>query len=145
MVLLEPYGDDSLEKNAKRLCENKNFNIEIIKKTFEEFEFNEKFDLILSNPPYIRFSDPDVAHGVYEHEPHEALFGGEFGWEKVVAWVEKSYTWLTENGLLVFEISHDQRQTVEEHLSKYKPEVHKDSFGKDRFFVIEYRGEVTNG
>ncbi len=135
--VIEPFGDDSLEKNVKSLCDDKSFSKKILKTDFESYEFDRKFDLILSNPPYIYFEDPDVASGVYEHEPHEALFGGEKGWEKVVSWVEKSYPHLNSGGLLVFEMSHDQRAVVETKLKKYSPKVYKDSFGKDRFFVVE--------
>ncbi len=137
LVLLEPFGDQSLEVNVKNLCSKRSFKTEVVNSTFEDYSFKQKFDLILSNPPYIRFGDPDVAKGVYDHEPHEALFGGDDGWEKVIMWVEKCYEWLSDKGLLVFEISHDQRLVIEEKLAKYKPEVHKDSFGKDRFIVVE--------
>ncbi len=137
LVLVEPFGDESLVKNAEALCGSKKFSTEVLTKTFEDYEFDQKFDLILSNPPYIYFEDPDVAKGVYEHEPHEALFGGALGWEKVIAWAVRCYEWLESGGMLVFEISHDQRKIIEEKLAEYNPCIHKDSFGKDRFLVIE--------
>lgn len=137
LTLIEPFGDDSLKKNIELHCRNKAFTTEEVVVAFEDFEFKMQYDLILSNPPYIRHGDPDVADGVYEFEPHEALFGGELGWEKEVAWVEKSYEYLKSGGLLVFEISHDQRAILEEKLSRFNPQIHKDQFGKDRFFSIE--------
>lgn len=137
VVLVEPYGDESLVKNAEALCGPKKFDTEVVNKPFEDYVFEQKFDLILSNPPYIYFEDPDVAKGVYEHEPHEALFGGVSGWEKVIAWAVRCYDWLEDDGMLVFEISHDQREIIEGKLKEYNPCVHKDSFGKDRFLVIE--------
>ena len=137
LTLIEPFGDDSLHRNIELHCKNKGFDTEEVSSTFEDFEFKMRYDLILSNPPYIRHGDPDVAAGVYEFEPHEALFGGDLGWEKEVAWVEKSYDHLKDGGLLVFEISHDQRTVLEKKLSRFNPQVHKDQFGKDRFFSIE--------
>ncbi len=136
LMLIEPFGDESLSKNVEALCSHRLFKTEILKKSFENCELHEKFDLILSNPPYIYFNDPDLAKGVYKYEPSKALFGGVFGWEKVIHWAKRSYDWLSDDGLLVFEISHDQRNIVEKKLEKYKPQVHKDDFGKDRFFVI---------
>ena len=136
LELIEPFGDESLKKNVETHCLPRDFETTVFDCDFESYVFKNKFDLILSNPPYIYFNDPDVAEGVYEYEPHEALFGGEKGWEKVVAWVEKSYPYLNDGGLLVFEMSHDQKTVVEEKLSHFNPVVHQDSFDKDRFFVI---------
>lgn len=137
LTLIEPFGDDSLEKNIARHCSGKSFKTSYFKSTFEDFKFKHGYDLILSNPPYIRHGDPDVANGVYEHEPHEALFGGDLGWEKEVAWAERSFEHLNPGGLLVFEISHDQREVLEEKLKRFSPQIHKDQFDRDRFFSIE--------
>ncbi len=137
LVLIEPFGDESLSKNVRALCSQRSFKTKILKKKFQDYSFDQKFDLIISNPPYIYFNDPDVAKGVYKYEPAQALFGGVLGWEKIINWAERCYDWLLEEGLLVFEISHDQRNIVEKKLKKYKPKIHKDSFGKDRFFVIK--------
>jgi len=137
LTLIEPFGDDSLAKNIEAHCQKRSFETEFVSSTFEEFKFTREYDIILSNPPYIRYGDPDVAKGVYEFEPHEALFGGDKGWEKEVAWVEKSYDHLKNNGLLVFEISHDQREILTEKLFRFEPQIHKDQFGRDRFLSIE--------
>lgn len=137
LTLIEPFGDDSLEKNIAAHCVGGAFKTDLIKTTFEDFTFSEHYDLIVSNPPYIRYSDSDVAKGVYEYEPHEALFGGDLGWEKEVAWAERSFKHLNPGGLLVFEISHDQRRVLEKKLERFAPQIHKDQFGKDRFFSIE--------
>lgn len=144
LVLVEPFGDESLATNVKNLCSLKSFKTEVVSDTFENYKFNHKFDLILSNPPYIRHGDPDVAKGVYDHEPHEALFGGDDGWEKVIQWVDRCYEWLSDDGMLVFEISHDQRDVIEQKLAKYKTVVHKDSFERDRFIVIKKIDELGN-
>ena len=139
LTLIEPFGDGSLEKNIKSLCDGQNFETNFFPGTFEEYKFTESYDVILSNPPYIRYEDPDVAKGVYEHEPHEALFGGALGWEKEVTWAHKAYENLKPEGLLVFEFSHDQKEILTEKLEEYSPEFHKDQFDRDRFFSIVKR------
>lgn len=139
LSLIEPYKEacKSLEKNIAELCQDENFLTELIELPFERVDIERRYDLIVSNPPYIRFRDEDVARGVYEFEPHEALFGGEKGYEKYKAWVSKAYPCLKEGGILVMEFSHDQRAVLEKILQDYRPQFFKDSFGKDRFFVIE--------
>ena len=137
LVLIEPFGDESLQKNIEKHCTDKHFSTHKVEETFESYEFNKKFDVILSNPPYIRYNDPDVASGVYAHEPHNALFGGELGWEKEVLWAQKAFANLNPGGLLVFEISHDQREVLVEKLKGCQPKIHKDQFGRDRFMSIE--------
>jgi release factor glutamine methyltransferase len=137
LTLIEPYGDDSLKKNIELHCKDKTFETVHFQDTFEKFKFENDYDLILSNPPYISHGDPTVASGVYEHEPHEALFGGDLGWEKEVAWAERSYEHLSPGGLLVFEFSHDQKTVLEEKLARFAPLMHKDQFDRDRFFSIE--------
>jgi len=66
------------------------------------------FDLIVSNPPYIgRREAPTLAREVRDHEPHEALFGGEQGYELYGALVAQSAKNLKPGGILVLELGHD--------------------------------------
>ena len=74
---------------------------------------NEKFDVIVSNPPYIVSAViPTLMEEVREHEPMSALDGmedGLFFYRKIVA---ESREYLTKEGMLFFEIGHDQGQAV---------------------------------
>lgn len=136
--LLEPFKDaqKSLKENIKRHCENKEFKTKLVSEPFEEYKFKDKFDLIISNPPYIKKEDPEVTDSVYKYEPHEALYGGKQGFETPVLWFKKSVAHLRENGLLVFEMAYNQRNQLKEELSEFKIEFMKDRFGKDRFFYF---------
>ena len=73
----------------------------------------EKFDIIVSNPPYIASSViPDLMEEVREHEPVAALDGmedGLFFYRKIVA---ESKSFLAKEGMLFFEIGYDQGQAV---------------------------------
>jgi len=74
---------------------------------------NPKFDLIVSNPPYIPNKDlPDLPREVREHEPHAALFGGAVGTEIVERLLTDAPKFLTENSYLMFEIGFAQDEAV---------------------------------
>ena len=96
----------------------------------------EKFDIIVSNPPYIA-SDviPTLMEEVREHEPMSALDGmedGLFFYRKIV---KESKDYLSKEGMLFFEIGHDQGVAVSEMMQEagFK-DVHvvKDFAGLDR-------------
>jgi release factor glutamine methyltransferase len=72
-------------------------------------------DLVVSNPPYIREADiPGLAAEVSEHDPVEALSGGEDGLVFYRALVSGVSAWLRPGGHLAVEIGDDQGQDVED-------------------------------
>jgi release factor glutamine methyltransferase len=74
---------------------------------------NPKFDLIVSNPPYIPNKDlPDLPREVREHEPHAALFGGDAGTEIITQLLMDAPKFLIENSYLMFEIGFAQSDEV---------------------------------
>jgi release factor glutamine methyltransferase len=74
---------------------------------------NQKFGLIVSNPPYIPNKDlPDLPREVREHEPHAALFGGDFGTEIITQLLMDAPKFLLEHGYLMFEIGFAQSDEV---------------------------------
>jgi release factor glutamine methyltransferase len=74
---------------------------------------NLRFDLIVSNPPYIgRREAATLAREVREHEPELALFGGEEGYELYADLVTQSAAHLKPGGILVLELGHDSLSAV---------------------------------
>lgn len=74
----------------------------------------ERFDIIVSNPPYIPLGDVAVLEPeVYVHEPHIALFGGVDGLDLYRRIIPEALEHLNENGLLAFEAGHDQCEAIE--------------------------------
>jgi release factor glutamine methyltransferase len=72
------------------------------------------FDLIVSNPPYIGHCEaPTLAREVRDHEPHQALFGGEQGYELYGDLVAQAAKQLKPGGVLVLELGHDSLLAVQ--------------------------------
>ena len=74
---------------------------------------NKKFDMIISNPPYIKTSViPTLQKEVRDHEPMMALDGGSSGLEFYQRIIEDAPDCLKKEGVLMFEIGHDQREDI---------------------------------
>lgn len=72
-----------------------------------------KFDIIVSNPPYIPKRDMDTLHTqVKDYEPYNALEGGEDGLDFYRDITEQSKHYLKSNGILAYEVGHDQAKEV---------------------------------
>ena len=73
---------------------------------------DEKFDLIVSNPPYIRTGDAKMLSQDVLNEPHIALFGGEDGLVFYRILVKECGAYLETNGRVAFEVGYDQAEAV---------------------------------
>lgn len=96
------------------------------------------FDLILSNPPYIRENDPDLAADVFEFEPYSALISEDEGLADIKIISTQSINLLKKNAWLMFEHGWKQSQAVKSILEKNtftKIQVLKDLAGHDRVTI----------
>ena len=98
---------------------------------------NEKFDLIYSNPPYIKSKEIDnLQVEVRDYEPKLALDGGEDGLFFYRSIIKSSPEFLNHKGFLVFEIGHDEAEDICNLMKdKFKVEVYKDLNNLDRVVV----------
>lgn len=97
-----------------------------------------KYDVIVSNPPYIRTDViPTLMDDVRLHEPHLALDGGADGLKFYRRIVSEAKTLLNENGFLAFEIGFDQGEAVSELMSESFADIKviKDLAGNNRVVV----------
>ena len=98
---------------------------------------NEKFDLIYSNPPYIKSCDiENLQVEVKNYEPRLALDGGEDGLFFYRNIIKSSPEFLNHKGFLVFEIGHDEAEDICNLMKdKFEVEVYKDLNNLDRVVV----------
>ena len=122
------------KQNAKLNEVNINF---IEKDILLTKELETSFDVIVSNPPYVReLEKVEIKNNVLQNEPHSALFVSDSNpliFYSKIADLAKNH--LTKNGLLFFEINQYLGQETKVMLSKkgFKNiELRKDLFGNDR-------------
>jgi protein-(glutamine-N5) methyltransferase, release factor-specific len=100
----------------------------------------DKFDIIVSNPPYIAHDDKKtIKENVLNYDPHLALFTDEEGMYFYRNIIEKSRPYLNEKGIMFFEIGYDQKEkiiTLGEN-NKFETVVYKDINGRDRIAVLK--------
>ncbi|CEN25722.1 N5-glutamine S-adenosyl-L-methionine-dependent methyltransferase [[Clostridium] sordellii] len=100
---------------------------------------NLKLDIIVSNPPYIKKEDIKTLHTqIKDYEPYIALEGGEDGLDFYRTITEKSLKYLKSNGILAFEVGHDQANdvcTIMENHGYKKIYTKKDLQGIDRVVI----------
>ena len=128
---------DLASENAK----NQKLNI-FFKKSDCFAEISEKYDIIVSNPPYIsREDESEVGLNVFNSEPHLALFADEDGLAIYRRIAEDATYYLKDGGKIYLEIGYKQGQSVPELFRKHLPEKRvrtlKDQFGQDRMVVVD--------
>lgn len=80
---------------------------------FENIDNEQKFDLIVSNPPYIRKKDIDTLEKqVKDFEPYTALEGGIDGLDFYRDITNQAKAYLKVDGVLAYEVGHDQSEDV---------------------------------
>lgn len=146
-VDLETKIDVTAVDISKRAIENSIINkeklgsgIKIMKSDLFS-NVKESFDLIYSNPPYIKSDEIEKLQvEVRKHEPRLAIDGGEDGLHFYRKIIEKVPEYLNDRGYLVFEIGHDEAKDICALMEdKFDVEVIKDLSKLDRVVVGQLR------
>jgi len=101
---------------------------------FEALKDSQKFDLIISNPPYINSQEiANLEPEIKDYEPKIALDGGQDGLVFIKHLINKSLNYLNENGILILEIGHNQKEEINKIFLE-------NNFYKDIIFKKDYSG-----
>ena len=109
---------------------------QFFRKSFKEI-YGSKFDLIVSNPPYIRKKDiKNLDDDIKKFEPKLALDGGNDGLDVIKKVIYKSKSILKLNGMLALEIGNEQFKIVSKILKNNKFRI--------KFLVKDYRDNIRS-
>ena len=139
-VIAADISQDALDLSVEN-AHAQNLNLSFIKSDCFS-EISAKYDIIVSNPPYIsRADEVEVGLNVLHSEPHLALFADEDGLAIYRRIAEDSKDYLNDGGKIYLEIGYKQGQSVPDLFRKNFPEKRvrtlKDQFGQDRMVVID--------
>lgn len=95
-----------------------------------------RYDVIISNPPYVNAASMQELPAEYRHEPDMALAGGADGMDIVRRIIADARNWLTDDGVLVVEIGNE-RQHVEAAFGGLDLVWLSTSAGDDNVFLIQ--------
>ena len=123
---------------AKENAQNHNADIRFIQSDIFN-NIDDKFDIIVSNPPYIdRKDEVTMQDNVLKYDPHLALFAEEEGMYFYRKIIEQANDYLDENGVIFFEIGYDQKDKIIKlaDMNGYSGEVYKDINDRDRMAFL---------
>ncbi|MBO4412492.1 MAG: peptide chain release factor N(5)-glutamine methyltransferase [Clostridia bacterium] len=134
-------------KIAKKNAENFDVKVKFINSDiFKNFKRN-KFDIIVSNPPYIKTKDIlALDDEVKKYDPLIALDGGENGLYFYDEIIKHSPNFLKKNGKIFFEIGYNQAESIKKLLQNQFENItiKKDYSGNDRIVVANLKGKIKN-
>ena len=136
---ISPKALETAALNAARLLDSGSANVQFIQSDLFE-NIAGRFDIIVSNPPYVPSGDLASLAPEVQREPHLALDGGEDGLKIIRRIISRAGEYLLPGGLLLLEASPEQMPVIRTFLETHSFDnirIHKDLAGRDR--VIEGR------
>ncbi len=137
-VTLTDISKEALEV-ARLNANNLNLDVTLIESDWLSNVKLEKYDIIVSNPPYIR-TDEEIEEIVKNNEPSLALYGGIDGldcYRKILANIK---TYLKDKFLIAFEIGESQKEEIYDIVNKYLKDIEitckKDLYGRNRMIFV---------
>ena len=128
-----------IKKNALNILGSID-SINIINADALDFLTEKKFDIIVSNAPYVPLRDKDLLQKDLEFEPQNALYSGYDGLDFYRSFLSIINRYLKDNGAFFFEIGYDQGEALIDICSSLNiknVQVKKDLSTKDRFLICD--------
>ncbi|MDU0810153.1 MAG: 50S ribosomal protein L3 N(5)-glutamine methyltransferase [Burkholderia sp.] len=98
-------------------------------------KLNERYSIIITNPPYIKTASMTILPPEYRHEPEIALAGGIDGMDVARRIIEDARRWLKDDGVLIVEIGNN-RESAEQYFGDLNLIWLPTSGGKNNVFLI---------
>ena len=136
-IIASDISEEALEV-AKENSQSHDATIKFIKSDIFN-NIDDKFDIIVSNPPYIdRKDEVTMQDNVLNYDPHLALFAEEEGMYFYRKIIEQANDYLNENGVIFFEIGYDQKDKIIKlaDMNGFSAEVYRDINGRDRMAFL---------
>ena len=136
-VIASDISEEAIEV-AKENAQSHDATIKFIKSDIFN-NIDNKFDIIVSNPPYIdRKDEVTIQDNVLKYDPHLALFAEEEGMYFYRKIIEQANDYLNENGVIFFEIGYDQKDKIIKlaDMNGFSAEVYRDINGRDRMAFL---------
>ena len=129
------------KSNLRKYSELKS-RLNLMKSDLLEVFQADSLDVIISNPPYIDSEDvKSLMPEVVDYEPHLALDGGVNGLEIIAKLLKQAEKVLKNNGLLIFEHGHGQRESLKKIFSSCWSIIKegKDFANNERYFILQIK------
>ena len=129
----------TLQVANKNIKKHKVKNIKSLESNwFDKINKDEKFDLIVTNPPYISINDKHLDNPELKYEPKNALVSLDEGYSDIFKIIDKSPNFLKPKGMVFIEHGYDQSVKIKKYIKK------KSYFAIRQFKDINQKIRVTS-
>ncbi|APC96544.1 peptide chain release factor N(5)-glutamine methyltransferase [Francisella frigiditurris] len=140
-VVAVDFSKEALKQSEINAKQNSVDNIKFIESDWYENLAKYKFDIIVSNPPYIDIEDSEIDDEVKKYEPHSALFANDGGLADIELIISKAQDFLkNSHGKLYIEHGYTQSEVIYKLFANagfLDIRVIKDLNGRDRTSVAK--------
>lgn len=123
---------------AKKNAKQNKADITFIHDNIYKFNPINKYDILISNPPYVKETDK-VSENI-KYEPKKAIYANDSGLEYYKHIIKTCRKYLNKKNIIAFEIGYDQGEFLsklaKKHFPKGKITIEQDLSGKDRYLFI---------
>jgi release factor glutamine methyltransferase len=136
------YSEQALAIAARNIKHHQLNNITLLHSDWFESIPKQRFDVIISNPPYLAENDPHQHEGDLRFEPKSALLSGVDGLDALQHIIKQSPAYLKPGGMLVLEHGYEQAEVIRKELEQAgytNIQCLQDHAGHDRITAADYR------